>query len=280
MRRRHDDRGAVDPILVIASITVTLILLVAGAFNVGSITKKNADDTAKNDLRMLAAAEKSYYAAQLAFTFYDSAANTTALGRAGYQPAGRVTVIPCRSGWVAAAKSTSGAIFTRTNVDSNFGDQAGNGVTLPSCATTAALTRAVATVTGTTTARPACTDTAPTQGLTMNNILSVAGTTPASQTINLVHNGTSKAAEPGWPIGAQTLTNATVTNVRIFAAGIEYCSGLTGTITMTPSASSTTTKLQLNMTALDDTGFADEQADGPVIQFDYGTAKNNTVIFH
>jgi hypothetical protein len=279
MRRRHDDRGAVDPILVIASITVTLILLVAGAFNLGAISQKNADDTARNDLRMLAAAEKSYYATQMAFTFFDSASNTAALGRAGYQPNGRVSVIPCRSGWVAAALSGSGRIITSSNLTSTFGDQTGSGLTLPPCATAATVTRVVAALNGSSTALPGCTDPNPVQGLTMSNIIAVDGTTASSQTVTLVHNGTSKAAEPGWPVGAQTLNNATVTNVRIWAGGIEYCSGLTGTITMTPTATSTTTKLQLNMTALGETGFADEQADRPIIQFDYGTAKNNTILF-
>jgi hypothetical protein len=280
MRRRHGDRGAVDPILVIASIAVTLILLVAGTFNLGEISRKNADDAAKNDLRMLAAAEKTYYASQTAFTFYDSATNTAALASKGFQPNGRVTVIPCRSGWVAAAVSKSGQILTSTNKGASFADQTGTGLTLPSCASPATVNRAVAIVSGTTAANPGCSDPLPSSGLTVANIMSVAGSDPASQTITLVHNGTSTAAEPGWPIGAQTLTNAAVTNIRLWAGGIEYCSGLTGAITMTPSASSTTTKLQLNLAALGETGFADERAEGPTIQFDYGTAKNNTVTFH
>ncbi len=223
MRRRHDDRGAVDPILVIASIAVTLILLVAGTFNLGLISKRSADDVAKNDLRMLALTEKAYFAKQLAFTFYDSVNNPTlSAGGYAYQPSNRVAAAACGDGWVAAAKSSTGNILTMTNTSSTFGDQTGAGVTPPSCAPASLITYVVNNVTGATT-QPACPAApAPLGGLTVTQTTSGTTTTMKGS----LPYDTDYSLANRW--GSLTLTN-----VRLWVDGVQYCglaSGKQGTI--------------------------------------------------
>jgi hypothetical protein len=58
-RRHHSDRGATDPILVIASIATCVALLTGGTFAVKGVTDHAKDSAAKNDLALVAAAEDS-----------------------------------------------------------------------------------------------------------------------------------------------------------------------------------------------------------------------------
>ncbi|WIE81057.1 hypothetical protein [Curtobacterium sp. MCSS17_016] len=243
MRRRHDDRGAVDPILVIASITVTLILLVAGAFNVGDISRKNADDAAKNDLRMLAAAEKTYFASQMAFTFYDSTSNASTLTPQGLQPSTRVAAAACGDGWVAAAKSSSGAVLTMTSKAPTFGDQSGNNLTLPSCASPSLVTSVVSNVNGTTT-QAAC----PTQQTPLGGLTATQTTSGTTTTLNASFTGSNAYSM------ANTSGYAAVSKLRLWIDGVQYCSAATGkwtgTVDMAATPVTGTASLALNLSAL------------------------------
>lgn len=55
----RSDRGATDPILVIAAIVVSLVLLVGGSFTVSGIVQSAKDSNAKTQLQLIAAAESA-----------------------------------------------------------------------------------------------------------------------------------------------------------------------------------------------------------------------------
>jgi hypothetical protein len=60
------DRAATDPILVIAAIAVSLVLLVGGSFAVTGLIASGHDANAKNDLGRVAAAETALLDSQQA----------------------------------------------------------------------------------------------------------------------------------------------------------------------------------------------------------------------
>ncbi|WIB65629.1 hypothetical protein [Curtobacterium sp. MCBD17_040] len=59
---RRSDRAATDPILVIAAIAVSLVLLVGGSFAVAGMINNGKDLNAKGDLDKAATAESAYSA--------------------------------------------------------------------------------------------------------------------------------------------------------------------------------------------------------------------------
>ncbi|MGW8431203.1 hypothetical protein ACWGJ9_08765 [Curtobacterium citreum] len=75
MRRPLRDRGATDPILVIAAIAVSLVLLVGGTFAVAGMLDNGRDLNARNDLDKVATAEQSAAAAGPATYHWDGDAN-------------------------------------------------------------------------------------------------------------------------------------------------------------------------------------------------------------
>jgi hypothetical protein len=178
------DRGATDPILVIAAIAVSLVLLVGGSFAVVGMLNNGKDLNAKGDLDKVATAEAAWAGnpkvttVQNSYIPYLSGSTSTALnynlaaaggfvtGTAlekadvGFTPTdgGRVAVITdsTYSSWAAVSKSSTGAIFIRTSTSSKFGQLGGTagsytlptGVTLPASMSLAFLNSSLTTATG------------------------------------------------------------------------------------------------------------------------------------
>lgn len=102
------DRGATDPILVIAAIAVSLVLLVGGSFAVSGIVSNGHNLNAKSDLEKVAVAEASRYAGADEFLAYKQTGTATdrALEKSGvgFNPTegGKLSVV------LAPAASASG----------------------------------------------------------------------------------------------------------------------------------------------------------------------------
>lgn len=119
------ERGAADPMLVIGSIAVLLILLLAGAFGVIAWINSAHDSNAQTDLDKVAVAESTVFADTTKFQAYDSAAASGSAGRAleqakiGFTPSaeGHLVVLVQKNGWVALSKSASqgGTVYLRTS---------------------------------------------------------------------------------------------------------------------------------------------------------------------
>jgi hypothetical protein len=121
--RLREERGATDPILIIAGIAITLILLVGGSFAISGFIANANDLNAKGDLDRVATAQAAYLASNdrygaLAVGPNVAAQNTELQNSAiGFTPtAGNSTVVRTSAdGWVAATKSASGKVFVRTS---------------------------------------------------------------------------------------------------------------------------------------------------------------------
>ncbi|WIE80851.1 hypothetical protein [Curtobacterium sp. MCSS17_016] len=181
LRREH---GATDPILVIAAIAVSLVLLVGGSFAVAGMIANGKDLNAKGDLDKVATAEAAWAGnpkvttVQNSYVPYLSGSTATALaynlaatggfvsGTAlekadvGFTPTdgGRLAVVTDSgySAWAAVSKSSTGAIFIRTSTSSKVGQLTGaagnytlpSGVTLPTGISLTGLNGALTTATG------------------------------------------------------------------------------------------------------------------------------------
>lgn len=130
-RRLVGDRAATDPILVIAAIAVSLVLLVGGSFAVAGIVGNGHDLNARADLDKVAVAQVAQYAATDRFADYDSAATADADLRTledamvGFNPTagGRVLVDARATEWVAASYApTTQRVFVRTSGSSAVGE--------------------------------------------------------------------------------------------------------------------------------------------------------------
>ncbi|WIB65907.1 hypothetical protein [Curtobacterium sp. MCBD17_040] len=109
MRRLfRTDRGATDPILVIAAIAVSLVLLVSGSFALGRSKSNVADTTARYALQALIASQA---AARTNTGYYqDDLANLTTAGVA-VSGANAPLVVSDGLCWGAFVKSTTGNVF-------------------------------------------------------------------------------------------------------------------------------------------------------------------------
>lgn len=119
------DSGATDPILIIAGIAITLILLVGGTFAVAGFMNNARDTNAKADLDRVATAQTAAMASTDAYQ--PSAAGprimsgkmdaTLATGGIGFVPSDGTTVVVAvgQEGWAALAESASGSTFLRTS---------------------------------------------------------------------------------------------------------------------------------------------------------------------
>lgn len=130
------DRGATDPILVIAGIAITLILLVGGSFAISGMITNGKNLNAKSDLDKVTVAEASYYAANDGYVAYDStgtgtiktdlenSANGGSGSTVGFTPSanGHVIVNVAAGGWIAASKSASGTVYYKDSVSSTIYD--------------------------------------------------------------------------------------------------------------------------------------------------------------
>jgi hypothetical protein len=126
--RLCEERGATDPILIIAGIAITLILLVGGSFAISGFIGNANDLNAKGDLDRMATAQAAYLAendryAVLAVGPNASGQNTQLQNSSiGFTPTAGSTsrARVSSSGWVAVTLSASGTVFLRTSVSSNI----------------------------------------------------------------------------------------------------------------------------------------------------------------
>jgi hypothetical protein len=141
------DRAATDPILVIAAIAVSLVLLVGGGFAVSNFLNSGRDVNARGDLDKVATMQTSLQAQQGTYAAYDSAASPRLdAGDLSFTPSGdtRVVVATCANGWAAAAHSASGRTFVRTSERSVTLDAPASSAKTPSCmADPAAVTKLI-----------------------------------------------------------------------------------------------------------------------------------------
>ncbi len=150
--RLRDERGATDPILVIAAIAVSLVLLVGGSFAVAGIITNGKNLNAKSDLSKVSVAEVAAFAqadSYLAYTHLKSGAesgdtdpngNLLSKSGVGFTPtvggALAVILVPAvaadptttpptpasPAGWVAISGSTSGAIYVSSSTTAQIVD--------------------------------------------------------------------------------------------------------------------------------------------------------------
>jgi hypothetical protein len=127
--RRREDRGATDPILVIAAIAVSLVLLVGGSFTVSGLIANAKNSNAKNDLALVATAEAATQASgssYLAWAITSDGSvsgdknldgNTLNQSKVGFTttPGVAVNVNANANGWVAMAASSTGMKFFRSS---------------------------------------------------------------------------------------------------------------------------------------------------------------------
>ena len=125
------DRGATDPILVIAAIAVSLVLLVGGGFAVQGLITNGQDSNAKGDLDKAAVAQESVVTAAEEVYIYDNHPDSEyraleqppVKGSAiGFEPTAGGRLIVDASvdadgdkNWIAVSHSRSGAAFMRTS---------------------------------------------------------------------------------------------------------------------------------------------------------------------
>jgi hypothetical protein len=124
-RRLMGERGATDPILIIAGIAITLILIVGGSFAVSGFIGNAHDVNAKGDLDRIATAEAAHLATKDAYAPYrvgprfgeDYEDRSLEDSDIGFTPTdGNDTVVQvAETGWVAATRSASGKVFVRSS---------------------------------------------------------------------------------------------------------------------------------------------------------------------
>ncbi|MGW8431677.1 hypothetical protein ACWGJ9_11340 [Curtobacterium citreum] len=114
--RRHfrEDRAATDPILVIAAIAVSLVLLVGGGFAVSGLVGNAHDSNAKQDVGRVATAERMRAADGGAFS--DSFAELNAAGaKAQLSDGVRAGVLAGTDCFAAFTKAPTGTVYTATS---------------------------------------------------------------------------------------------------------------------------------------------------------------------
>jgi hypothetical protein len=125
IERLREERGATDPILIIAGIAITLILLVGGSFAISGFIANANDLNAKGDLDRVATAQAAYLAER---DSYAADLNGLRSSSIGFTPTdgNRFELLTSPDGWVAATKSASGSVFIRTSESSSIAE-ASNG---------------------------------------------------------------------------------------------------------------------------------------------------------
>ena len=122
--RLREERGATDPILIIAGIAITLILLVGGSFAISGFIGNAHNLNAKADLDRIATAQAAFVAendryAGLGRNGYTQSTALTALRNSslGFNPtAGNaIRLYASMDGWAAITRSASGQKYVRTS---------------------------------------------------------------------------------------------------------------------------------------------------------------------
>ena len=120
------DRGATDPLLIIAGIAISLTLLIGGSFAVVAFMHNTQDRTARDDLARVATAQAAYHSendeyAELAIgpDIPTNKKDTELVdGKVGYTPSeNNVVVTANKGGWTAVTQSRSGKVFVRSSFD-------------------------------------------------------------------------------------------------------------------------------------------------------------------
>lgn len=163
--RSDSERGATDPILVIAAIAVSLVLLVGGSFAVSGIITNGHNLNAKSDLDKVAVAEASQYAETDSFVAYRQGGTAAQVGlesaSVGFSPteggqlavlvspaanAAGTAVVAAQTewGWAAVSKSSaqSGQRYVRTSMSQAITEVDASGATWKLRGATAAKTTA------------------------------------------------------------------------------------------------------------------------------------------
>ena len=154
----REDRGATDPILIIAGIAITLILLVGGSFAIAGFMDNARNLNAKGDLQRIATAQAAFMAENDSYagmrtgpTVLTPTTATTDLRSSsiGFVPTegNNIIVLTSASGWVAVTESASGAVFLRGSVSTETLDEVDAGsLQLPAGIVAADVTAAISGV--------------------------------------------------------------------------------------------------------------------------------------
>lgn len=128
MRWYRGDSGSTDPILLVAGIAVTLILLVGGSFGIAGFVKNAQDTNAKLDLdrvtsaqaAVMVAADKYLPSALGPRVLPDKKDASLADADVGFVTGAHNTLVVAvgKTGWAAMVESASGATFLRTSLSS------------------------------------------------------------------------------------------------------------------------------------------------------------------
>ncbi len=121
--RLREERGATDPILIIAGIAITLILLVGGSFAISGFIANANNLNAQGDLERIATAQSAYLAQNDGYGALRVGPNVgtqnTQLqqGAIGFTPTdGNSTIVRTSpAGWTAVTRSASGDVFFRSS---------------------------------------------------------------------------------------------------------------------------------------------------------------------
>jgi len=133
--RLREERGATDPILIIAGIAVTLVLLVGGSFAISGFIANANDMNAKADLDRIATAQAAYRASNDRFGTYAAGPNVgtknaqLSTAMVGFNPTESNSTIVRTSAngdsWAAVTKSASGKAYVRTSASPETVEVAG-----------------------------------------------------------------------------------------------------------------------------------------------------------
>lgn len=136
----RSEHGATDPILVIAAIAVSLVLLVGGSFAVAGIIDNGKNLNAKSDLDKVAVAETAYAAENDGYIAYNSVSDK-ALEKSGvgFTPTDGGSIVVILGGdpstgaaWIAVSKSTASGnpVYVRSSESSKIVDYYTTGTTV------------------------------------------------------------------------------------------------------------------------------------------------------
>lgn len=121
------DRGASDPLLIIAGIVISLVLLIGGSFAVVEFMRNTQDRDARDDLARVATAQVAYHSENDEYAglavgpdIAEADKNTELLdGKVGYTKTSdtNLVVTANKGGWTAVTQSRSGKVFVRSSYD-------------------------------------------------------------------------------------------------------------------------------------------------------------------
>lgn len=130
LRRFRHARGSTDPILVVAGIAITLVLLVGGSFAISGLIRSAQDVNAKQDLDRVASAQAAVMASRDAYeatavgprVLSSKVDRTLLTEELGIEPGADNTLVVTASGtgWAAMVQSASGATYLRTSASNDI----------------------------------------------------------------------------------------------------------------------------------------------------------------